>query len=282
MKIKKYLVKGHEGGFGGISNKFQLLLLKILWETTHFKKLRSDNEFNILENTFKKNHFIMLDLNFKSIAEHINKAIDEKSNQLYVRNRCEIDDEIKKRKLEVGSSFHFDWSLNDPKVLELLTNVNIQKMIYNYYGRQHFLRENPYVFDTKRTEFTNDITELFHIDQLNQVSMVLLLNDIDFNSTHMEIQIGSNKTHWDYNRNNLDQKFVKSSFKTFRCIGKAGTVYLFNAGCLFHRALIKNNSRRILHCNYTTGYNLREPIERIKKSSNVPSFIFKSYKHLCA
>ena len=59
-----------------------------------------------------------------------------------------------------------------------------------------------------------DVTELFHIDGQHQSSLMILLNDIDENSSHMEIAVGSHKSmKLNYDRFQLDQKHIAKKYR---------------------------------------------------------------------
>ena len=142
------------------------------------------------------------------------------------------------------------------------------------------MRENPYLFEARDIGLKKDIVEEYHIDQLNQLSMVMLLNDVDTETTHMEIKIGSKNVHWNYDRYSLDQDKLKLKYNSFKCIGSQGTVYLFNAGRVFHKGVIKPKKRLIMHCNYTTGYNTREPLESLHFLDDKSNYIKKAFSKI--
>ena len=54
-----------------------------------------------------------------------------------------------------------------------------------------------------------------------------------------------------------DSSYIRDKYNIFKLTGKAGDLFVFDAGNGFHRAnLIPGTSRTVLHMNITTGYGI--------------------------
>jgi dihydroxyacid dehydratase/phosphogluconate dehydratase len=106
----------------------------------------------------------------------------------------------------------------------------------------------------------NDIAGKWHIDGgLNQITFMLLVNDIDEKDTHMQFALKStHENHKELDRWNIKDSDIESKYEITHCIGKAGTLYVFQGGLGYHRAVYKPNSTRsIFHANFTTGHDIQ-------------------------
>ncbi len=100
---------------------------------------------------------------------------------------------------------------------------------------------------------------LFHLDKgLDQISIMFLVKDLSENDTHMQYSMGSNKEkHKTVDRFKFDQDLIEKKYPIMKCIGKAGTVFIFREGMGFHRGFqVSGSTRKILHLNVTSGHDL--------------------------
>lgn len=86
----------------------------------------------------------------------------------------------------------------------------------------------------------------WHTDYQNSFALMVLLNDISINDSHMEFIIGKKFSP----ELRLDS-FNTTKYHVQSCIGRAGTFFLFNNGAYLHRArILSNNPRATLHAVY--------------------------------
>ena len=98
----------------------------------------------------------------------------------------------------------------------------------------------------------------------------------------MQIAIGSNqKRKYNYNREDLDQKKLFSEHNIYSCTGKKGTLVLFNAGRLYHRAAYRKHKRSVIQMNFTTGYGMWTKEEAISIPCSINyKYMKKSYSKI--
>jgi len=168
------------------------------------------------------------------------------------------------RSKKTGRTFVAKLSFSDINLQNLFFNKSIIGLVYNYYKRQPFYRNLPYVTKQEFSESNAiDIQGLFHLDGgLKQVSAMLLLNDLSDDDTHMEYALKSinDKVPFNLDRFNWKEDDILSKYEIKKLIGKKGTLFLFDAGNGYHRAVYKNGSvRKILHLNFNCGgYKITE------------------------
>jgi hypothetical protein len=291
-KLKKRINSGKISYGGGETRKSKILLRKLFWEIPLAFNRKLDNNFKDYQKRFNRDGFVIIDELFKSEANYINEVIDnpEIQNGVILKNLNKTKPDLGERNKNRGCPFFYLWSFNDPNLKTIFYNKNLINLLHNHYRRQTFCRNNPYVFELhymkdKRgndpESMERDVTELFHIDGQHQTSLMILLNDIDEDASHMEIAGGSHKTlKLNYDRFQLDQKDIAKKYKIEKCIGKKGTVVLFNAGKLYHRLVLKEKKRRAFQMNFTTGYAMWDSEEKIDFPKETNNYIKRFYKKI--
>lgn len=159
---------------------------------------------------------------------------------------------------QTGTTQYFELKFNSPRVDELFFNEGICSLLFHYYGRQPYYRNNI-LLKTQEilSSHVKHFQGKFHVDGgLRQLSFMMLLNDITEQDTHMEYAIGSHQTegHGTLDRFKYNDSDILTKYPIFKLIGKRGDFFLFDAGNGFHRAVYKEGTvRRILHMNVTSG-----------------------------
>lgn len=149
-------------------------------------------------------------------------------------------------------------SFKDPRMAELYFDEDLCGLACNYYRRQAYFRNQPAIWKTYFEDSTKPfITGKFHKDRgLHQLTYILLLNDLTESDTHMQFAIGSHKKMKldDLRRFDFPDERIKREYEIQACVGKRGTLFVFDAGDGFHRAVFKAGTVRMhLHLILTSG-----------------------------
>lgn len=200
---------------------------------------------------------------FLEIADYINNNYFDKPEQEITNWFASAQTE---RTIETGRTVNMNISFSDTNLQDLFFNEDLLGIVYNYYQRQPYYRNLP---SLAKTEFTSsnriDIQGKFHLDGgLNQISFMLLTNDITEKDTHMQYALGSNNVDLPYNidRFSWEDSQIEKKYEIYDLIGKKGTLFIFDAGNGFHRAVYKTGTlRKMLHLNITTGHSISKMFE---------------------
>ena len=165
---------------------------------------------------------------------------------------------------ELERPFNSDFLLNEPFLRKLFFDKDLMSLLKGYFMRQPFIRNNPVISRVNYTGKGLSPADKFHLDGgLHQISFMMLLNDISENDSHMEYALKTNNQL--LNRRNFlerhpaNSSYIRDKYNIFKLTGKAGDLFVFDAGNGFHRAnLIPGTSRTVLHMNITTGYGIIE------------------------
>ena len=161
----------------------------------------------------------------------------------------------------------------DDKVLKFLEHYLGQKIYAREYPRlvytKYFLEEDLTSKDEYNGKYKNSnvkVPYFWHTDHsAGLISLHILLEDIDLNSTHMQYLPGSNKF---LNSRDLysDQTVANFKNRPVNCIGKKGTIY-FHSGNTLHRVVgCKNSSRLGLILSFSPGSGIEMDCYRISKA----------------
>jgi hypothetical protein len=171
---------------------------------------------------------------------------------------------------EASGSVSCRVSFKDPDLAPLLFDSDVCGIIYNYYQRQPFYRQQPWVIKNALTaemdfeEFTkHEVSAKFHVDCYRQIVLMLLVNDLTVEDTHLQFAIGSHKfTRHSWDRFKYADEEVLERYPIFDAVGPKGTLMIMDVGSGLHRGLHKKSTvRKTLQAVVTTGhyYNLDEP-----------------------
>jgi hypothetical protein len=199
--------------------------------------VKIENEFNWVRDIYKKEYF---------------DAVD---------NKFILKDLITERALITGRVFAKSVSLGDPALYNWYFNNDLIGLLGKFYKQQPFYRNQPMIQTYEVNEdHSPDIAGKWHIDGgLNQISFMLLINDITDDDTHMKFALKSiHNDHKILDRDKLKSDEIESQYQILNCTGKAGTLFIFHGGKGFHRAEYKTlTSRSIYHVNFTPGHDIQ-------------------------
>jgi hypothetical protein len=159
-------------------------------------------------------------------------------------------------------------SLLDNSLAPMLRNPDIAGVIYNYYHRQPYYRNQPRIQFTdvkadSRVELGND----YHVDRFRQVSAMLLVSDQTVNDTHMEYLLGSHqrsfmKTGIEMTYEECRRWAQSAPERIFHLIGKKGTLFIYDTTGVHCRNLIPNSRRKVFIWTVTTGHHVEQFLDR--------------------
>jgi hypothetical protein len=173
------------------------------------------------------------------------------------------------RREEATGSISCRVSLKDPGLAPLLFDPDVCGILYNYYQRQPFYRGAPWVIKNALAaempfeEFSKlEVSAKFHVDCYRQITMMLLVNDVTVDDTHLQFAAGSHKTRHPWNRFKYKDEEVASKYRMFEAVGPRGTLIIMDAGSGLHRGVHRRGTvRKTLQIVVTAGhyYALDEP-----------------------
>lgn len=155
-------------------------------------------------------------------------------------------------------------SLLDNGLAPMLRNPDIAGLIYNYYRRQPYYRNQPRIQYTdvkpdSRVELGND----YHVDRFRQVSAMLLVSDQTEKDTHMEYLLGSHQRS--FTKTGIEMTYEEcrrwaqyAPERIFHLVGKKGTLFIYDTTGVHCRNLIPNSRRKIIIWTVTTGHHLEK------------------------
>ncbi|MDX1464001.1 MAG: hypothetical protein R3359_13165, partial [Marinirhabdus sp.] len=203
-----------------------------------------------------ENGILKIEDTFKWVSDIYNEAyFNQETNEFFLKDL--VDDRSEK----TGRVFAKAVSLDDPRLRDWYFNEDLFAVLAKMYQRQPYYRNQPMV-QTYAVSDDNekDIAGKWHIDGgLNQITFMLLVNDIDTTGTHMQYALKStHETYKELDRNNIKDEQIENKYEIAHCVGKAGTLYVFQGGLGYHRAVYKPNSTRsVYHANFTTGHDIK-------------------------
>lgn len=155
--------------------------------------------------------------------------------------------------------------LNDPDVFKIVTDPRLLNVMAEYYGCQPFLRLFPGLNCThsgsvKELEAPG-FNDFWHYDTVNQLTVHILLKDISVSDNCMLFAKGSHLKHREYLTNNdyfYSEEYMDKYFEIIPCVGKAGTLVIFDSNGLHRLDLKPGTFRSHLHLNYTPGNDMKD------------------------
>jgi len=207
---------------------------------------------------FSKDGVVKINYDFSEFSDYLmsnymNKILNKEKTSFNIFTASQVN---KENGLIVSKHV----SLNDSEIVNFILNDKVKEVLTAYYGREYFLRNNP-TLQQIIAKKENWGTSVYHTDRFHQVSLMLLLNDVTENDTHMEYLCGTHKLkfyeklHPEPDDPKLKEK-VRKSINRFQLFGKKGTVFLFDSIGIHHTIFKLNTVRNIFHLNFTTGHNL--------------------------
>jgi len=203
---------------------------------------------------------------FGKVADHIQaRYFDPLEKNGRADKSIEIVD-TGQRELVSGTT-NIRASFKDPHLAPLLFNQDVCAILYNYYQRQPYYREQPWIVhnalsaDMPLDEFSRlEVSAKYHIDFYRQITMMLIVSDLTKNDTHLQYAIGShNGVRHPWNRYAYSDADVESKYSIFDCVGPKGTLIIMDAGSGFHRGFhVRGTVRKTLQTVVTTGHFFME------------------------
>ena len=246
-----------------IFSKTRYLLghIKYRSKQNFFRYLAS--QINLKKKDHTKDNFQLNELWKKSLNEMRSSGITKLPIKALIplniseKNQIQnTNDELKKidnilkvdYKLPDPNNFGFSLTtldINSDFFLEKIFTKELFLLIKSYYGKKFSLRNRPHLrLDLKEFRKVEKDHKYFHLDHCErQITMAILLKDLNENSTHTQCIPETNKKSWVFVKEDPKskdfQKIVskcKDQFGVKKMIGKRGDVFLFDAGNGLHRA----------------------------------------------
>jgi hypothetical protein len=137
-----------------------------------------------------------------------------------------------------------------------------------------------------RRQSAHSAAQKFHTDRkLSQVTLMMLIQDLGIDDTHMQYAVGSNRARVPHvmhkDRYSFQDSWIAEQFQICDLVGPKGSVFLFNAGDGFHRQVPRpETTRRVLFGTVTTGWywaedERKESLAALDDIENKPPFVRK-------
>lgn len=158
----------------------------------------------------------------------------------------------------------------DDFILDLILHPDVLYILSGYYNAQPYLRCAPGLNITypngeditsrglyNRTEKRNSgFADFWHLDTMHLTQMHILLNEVDETNPHMLYAIKSHKRTYPF-KSAASEEFIQKNFKIKSCVGKKGTIYIFDGSRGFHRLKVnKETLRTSMNVHYTLGNSI--------------------------
>jgi hypothetical protein len=158
---------------------------------------------------------------------------------------------------KMGASIDVNISFKDPQLEPLLFDADLNAILYNYYRRQPYYRNQPRLYlnrwDGHSTLRGN---AQYHVDVFHQISLMLLVNDLQPTDMHMKYALRSHRdVHLIYNKAMPNER-VEGRYAIADLVGEKGTLYVFDAAGIHRGYYTPNTTRKILHLNVTPGHGI--------------------------
>lgn len=184
-----------------------------------------------------------------------------------------IDSFVDRLNIEHSSNYSSSLDFCEPFLHKVLQETGVLALITEYYGGTAYFRERPTlnVLVKGDAALNSKPSRVFHSDGYRQVSIMLLLNDLNEADIHMEYCVGSHLTQQHtYDRRRLRQELIEDSFIKKKVIGPRGSLFVFDTEG-FHRGLYQlqegspEDYRLILHANFHPGIYDKLAFEQLGK-----------------
>lgn len=208
---------------------------------------------------------------FESMADHI-----EQNYFSVIEGRAEKSSQPLERvsfgqRDDVTNTENYRISFKGPDLAPMLFDADVCGILYNYYQRQPYYREQPWVIknamakDVSFEQFSRlEVSAKFHTDCYRQITMMLLVNDVAETDTHLEYALGSHKVRHTWKRYSYDDANVAKQYPIKHCVGPKGTLILMDAGSGLHRGAHKRGTvRKTMQCLVTTGHYFPEETQKM-------------------
>lgn len=142
--------------------------------------------------------------------------------------------------------------LNDLQMSRFFASLDkdVLRFMTELYGRDFWFREAPFLMIHPPAKAKNHVQSKWHIDGFNQVTITVLCEDNWDNGTATQFLSGSGQEDWSFDRD--DNELPENKYDVHTCSGKAGDVFVINAGQALHRSMVANG-RKAIFINFSSG-----------------------------
>ena len=234
-----------------------------------------DSHWTLAFESLNNNGFAKLPFNFKFINEY-------DFNFENIKNKQQIDNKlIFQKNLPTPNNFgksSTSISLNSEFFSDNIFTKELFILIKSYFKRDFWLRNSPTImYDLNNFRNINHTQEFYHLDWCDrQLTLVVLLNDIDLESTHLKYVPQTNRKSWILlNENRQSEKFSRITDKYIKkygvipVIGKKGDVFIFDAGNGLHKASYGKKDRGIINIIFSIKRTYAHFNENYEKKNNL-------------
>jgi hypothetical protein len=153
-------------------------------------------------------------------------------------------------------------SFKDEQLKPLLRDSDIAGMMYNYYHRQPYYRNQPRLQYISLAPGQRVLTgNEFHVDRFRQISAMILISDVTAADTHMDYLLKSHRrsvlqTGIEMTVEECERCVAEKRYPMFNLTGKKGSLYVYDTTGIHSRNLTPGSSRKCLIWTVTTGHHL--------------------------
>ena len=202
---------------------------------------------------------VKLDKNFQNFAEYLKfNYIENIISKNSINCPFKIFDNGSDNKSKLVNHF---LSIDDTEIKKFILDKDIIFILNSIFNNNLYLRNDPLLQVLKTEDKIFMTNGQFHTDRFMQYSLMLLIEDVSEQITHMEYMETSHKRkpydliiHKNFAES---QKYiVNNNFTSKKLIGKKGDVFIFNTTGIHRAKYIEKSQRSIFHLNFTNGHNL--------------------------
>lgn len=199
------------------------------------------------------------------ISKYLNYYHDNKGNPaIHVPGAClcQEKNEFMVSLYNEGNGFKtYILPFADPIISKLLFDDEVSAILYNYFNRQAFYTRHPIlrIVEGSQNDIDSIAAKAWHTHHYHPIVMMLNLNDLTMEDTHVEVACGTHKIPLLADGRGKTMVEVLqdlpncSSDDIFHGVGKIGTLNIFDSRA-YHRAnILKEKPRSDLHLHITTG-----------------------------
>ncbi|MBT7900231.1 MAG: hypothetical protein HN601_04710 [Candidatus Marinimicrobia bacterium] len=252
-------------------------------DTKHFE----ENDWNTAFEDLKNNGIcnLPIKINIPEKYQNVKGLHDEKSYDNFIIIKEKISGSDKTGKCSI------DLEINS-EIFKRIFTKEVYKIISKYYQKDFWVRNSPVLITDIENDRRSDHSQgYYHLDHSDrQLSLIILLNNTDENSTHTAYINRTNQNSWIFKSENKFNKNFKKRANNYadtnvvsKLIGQAGDVFLFDAGNGLHKG-VYGKDRGMIHLNFSqmrryAGYNDKyEKIKLAEKSKHFEILIDKEFR----
>lgn len=152
-------------------------------------------------------------------------------------------------------------SYRDPLLEPVLWDRELCGLIYNYYQRQPYYRDQAVAVMNAPVADVNQRIEhssKFHSDLFHQITFQFLVDDLAASDTRLQYAVGSHREKkFSRDRFAYDDAEVTKRYTIKDCVGPKGTMVIMDAGAGLHRGTyVPGTRRKMIHTLVTTGHSI--------------------------